>query len=169
MNLVPRLCVFSHMNLCHLISKSTFSKHHYLNWTELKFYSWQSCQYMSLKMFYCLSHNTHTFYLFSEHLTNPEGSHGQLVSPLSLSVEGIRSRYSMDKPFECHQCHKRYYLKKTLMRHLRLECNKEPQFQCPLCGKKFKQKSHLKTHILKVENPQSLKMYHKTLNTSYLV
>ncbi|KAE8747858.1 hypothetical protein FOCC_FOCC005470 [Frankliniella occidentalis] len=68
----------------------------------------------------------------------------------SEGMEQMRSRFSTDKPFECHQCQKRYYLKKTLMRHLRLECNKEPQFQCHLCSRKFKQKSHLKTHIMKV-------------------
>ncbi|XP_034249717.1 probable transcription factor Ken isoform X2 [Thrips palmi] len=106
----------------------------------------------------------------SEHLFNQVGSQGELVSnPLSQGVERIRSRFSMDKPFECHQCQKRYYLKKTLMRHLRLECNKEPQFQCPLCSKKFKQKSHLKTHILNVENPQLRKLNNETVDMSYLL
>lgn len=102
-----------------------------------------------------VDHSVLILSLFSDHLFNQLGRHGELVSDdLSRGTERIRSRFSMDKPFECHQCQKRYYLKKTLMRHLRLECNKEPQFQCPLCAKKFKQKSHLKTHILQVENPR---------------
>ncbi|KAK3915485.1 Zinc finger protein 510 [Frankliniella fusca] len=98
----------------------------------------------------------HLLSLFSEHVFGRMRSPESLVSvALSQGMEHIRSRFSTDKPFECHQCQKRYYLKKTLMRHLRLECNKEPQFQCHLCSKKFKQKSHLKTHILKVAHNDS--------------
>lgn len=90
-------------------------------------------------------------FFFPERIFTHARNHEGLVShAINQGFERIRSRFSVEKPFECHQCHKRYYLKKTLMRHLRLECNKEPQFQCPLCAKKFKQKSHLKTHILKV-------------------
>ncbi|XP_034249718.1 longitudinals lacking protein-like isoform X3 [Thrips palmi] len=46
-------------------------------------------------------------------------------------------------PFICPDCGKTYKHKITLNRHVRLECNKEPQFQCPVCPMRFKQKGHM--------------------------
>jgi hypothetical protein len=49
--------------------------------------------------------------------------------------------------FKCPGCGKSYWYKKTMLRHLRLECGKEPQFQCPYCPHRAKQKNHLVKHI----------------------
>ncbi|XP_069702168.1 longitudinals lacking protein, isoforms H/M/V-like isoform X22 [Periplaneta americana] len=49
--------------------------------------------------------------------------------------------------FKCPGCGKCYWYKKTMLRHLRLECGKEPQFQCPYCPHRAKQKNHLVKHI----------------------
>ncbi|XP_023703658.1 longitudinals lacking protein isoform X27 [Cryptotermes secundus] len=49
--------------------------------------------------------------------------------------------------FRCQRCGNFYTYKKNLLRHLNLECGKEPQFQCPYCPKKAKHKNHLLRHI----------------------
>ncbi|XP_063229146.1 zinc finger protein 397-like [Bacillus rossius redtenbacheri] len=49
--------------------------------------------------------------------------------------------------FACDQCGKAYNLRHTLLRHMRLECGKEPQFQCPHCPKRSKRRSNLLQHI----------------------
>ncbi|KAJ9596796.1 hypothetical protein L9F63_012177, partial [Diploptera punctata] len=49
--------------------------------------------------------------------------------------------------FKCPGCGKSYWYKKTMLRHLRLECGKEPQFHCPYCPHRAKQKNHLVKHI----------------------
>lgn len=53
----------------------------------------------------------------------------------------------MPGAFKCPGCGKSYWYKKTMLRHLRLECGKEPQFQCPYCPHRAKQKNHLVKHI----------------------
>lgn len=54
-----------------------------------------------------------------------------------------------DRPglFTCTACGKVYQWKKTLLRHVRHECGKEPQFQCPYCPQRTTQKNSLKNHI----------------------
>lgn len=47
----------------------------------------------------------------------------------------------------CPDCGKEYTLKHNLHRHIRLECNKEPQFSCKFCEYRAKQKSKLKYHL----------------------
>ncbi|XP_065209932.1 oocyte zinc finger protein XlCOF19-like [Planococcus citri] len=44
-------------------------------------------------------------------------------------------------PFYCPQCNNHYVWKKNLIRHLKLECGKEPRFQCTQCPYKTKHKS----------------------------
>ena len=58
---------------------------------------------------------------------------------------------SMRAVYGCRQCGKTYCWKKTLQRHMKLECGgKEPQFPCPVCNYRFKYKSHRLRHMTKV-------------------
>lgn len=50
-------------------------------------------------------------------------------------------------PFYCPQCNNHYMWKKNLIRHMRLECGKEPTFQCPICPLRTKHKSSLIGHV----------------------
>lgn len=52
-----------------------------------------------------------------------------------------------EKQHICFQCNKEYTWKKSLKRHLRLECGKEPTFQCLFCPYKAKQKTTLQNHM----------------------
>ena len=54
------------------------------------------------------------------------------------------SRYSSS--FQCTACGNGYKYRRSLLRHIRLECGKEPQFQCPACPLKFKHRNHLVRH-----------------------
>jgi len=45
-------------------------------------------------------------------------------------------RYTDVGQFECPKCSKTYSYFRTLKRHLKLECGKEPQLQCPYCPKR---------------------------------
>ncbi|XP_044737199.1 longitudinals lacking protein, isoforms A/B/D/L isoform X32 [Chrysoperla carnea] len=49
--------------------------------------------------------------------------------------------------FVCNQCGRTYKNKGHLRRHVRYECNKEPQFECPCCQRKFHQKSNMRCHV----------------------
>ncbi|XP_021915086.1 longitudinals lacking protein, isoforms A/B/D/L isoform X25 [Zootermopsis nevadensis] len=48
--------------------------------------------------------------------------------------------------FQCTTCGNIYKYRRSLLRHIRLECGKEPQFQCPGCPLRFKHKNHLMRH-----------------------
>ncbi|KAJ9596802.1 hypothetical protein L9F63_012183, partial [Diploptera punctata] len=58
-----------------------------------------------------------------------------------------KRRYSDIGEFECPKCLKKYGYFRTLRRHLRLECGKEPQLKCPYCPKLMIHKANLKQHI----------------------
>lgn len=53
------------------------------------------------------------------------------------------------KLVQCPQCGHKYRWKKTLLRHLRDECNKPPQFQCKYCLKFMSRRWYLEQHIRK--------------------
>ena len=50
-------------------------------------------------------------------------------------------------PFKCLRCGNSYTYRKNLMRHINLECGKEPKFQCPHCPRKAKHKAHILRHM----------------------
>ena len=53
--------------------------------------------------------------------------------------------------FKCNDCGKAYMWKKTLLRHIRLECGgKEPQFPCPICNYRFKYMCHRRRHMVAI-------------------
>ena len=50
--------------------------------------------------------------------------------------------------FRCDQCLSRCYKnKKSLLRHQRYECHKDPTFSCPYCAHKAKYRNNLFSHI----------------------
>nr|CAD7193550.1 unnamed protein product [Timema douglasi] len=69
----------------------------------------------------------------------------QLLQHSALSTQneliGMGRKRNTNELFPCVNCGRLYQWKKTLLRHIRLECGKEPQFQCPYCPKKTKIKT----------------------------
>ncbi|XP_055530378.1 longitudinals lacking protein, isoforms H/M/V isoform X9 [Wyeomyia smithii] len=60
---------------------------------------------------------------------------------------GRLPRSTIGDRFYCDVCPNRSYtMKENLMRHKRVECQKEPQIVCPLCDKKFYYASQLSLH-----------------------
>jgi len=55
---------------------------------------------------------------------------------------------SDNKSFKCPDCGRCYLHRRSLWRHMKLECGKEPMFQCPHCPKRSKLKENLKQHVL---------------------
>ena len=49
--------------------------------------------------------------------------------------------------YKCPRCGNGYTYRKNMLRHVNLECGKEPRFQCPYCPKKAKHKNHILTHM----------------------
>lgn len=54
--------------------------------------------------------------------------------------------YTIDG-YRCPKCGRLYSARKNLVRHLNIECMKEPQFQCPYCPHKNHRRNELKKHI----------------------
>lgn len=61
-------------------------------------------------------------------------------------------RYTDVGQFECPKCSKTYSYFRTLKRHLKLECGKEPQLQCPYCPKRTIHNANLKKHIFRMHS-----------------
>jgi hypothetical protein len=59
-----------------------------------------------------------------------------------------RRRYTDSGRFECPKCLKTYSYSRTLKRHVKFECGKEPQLQCPHCPKRTIHNANLKRHIM---------------------
>lgn len=54
--------------------------------------------------------------------------------------------------YTCASCFRTYRHKRSLRRHEKFDCGKEPQFSCATCGKKAYQKVNLKSHVCKARS-----------------
>lgn len=64
-----------------------------------------------------------------------------------VSLNSMYYRGQSSGCFPCDGCGSSYRHKRSLQKHMRLECGKEPQFHCPYCPMKMKQKGNLRKHI----------------------
>ncbi|KAJ9600575.1 hypothetical protein L9F63_026287 [Diploptera punctata] len=77
----------------------------------------------------------------------------QIQSNQQLNSKQISS-YRFPGAFSCPRCRKVYRYKTNMLRHLKLECGKDPQFQCPYCPRQTKHKSSMQRHIENRHTPR---------------
>lgn len=56
--------------------------------------------------------------------------------------------------YYCQECFKAYKQQRSLWRHMKYECGKEPQFACKFskCHYKTKHKASVKNHLMNLHN-----------------
>ncbi|XP_068618582.1 modifier of mdg4-like isoform X2 [Battus philenor] len=59
------------------------------------------------------------------------------------------AQYKTDKGYRCPNCQRCYNARKNLVRHVTLECGREPQYRCPHCAYSKHRRNELKKHIEK--------------------
>ncbi|XP_018332839.1 longitudinals lacking protein, isoforms A/B/D/L isoform X3 [Agrilus planipennis] len=57
------------------------------------------------------------------------------------------TEYRTANGFECPNCDKVYSAGRNLLRHINVECGKEPQFSCPLCKYKNYRRNEVTNHV----------------------
>ena len=89
-------------------------------------------------------------------LTNLQHSAGSLLQTHNVKDQlqvyqqqgaKLSSTYKFPGAFPCPRCRKVYRYKTNMLRHVKLECGKDPQFQCPYCPRQTKHKSSMQRHI----------------------
>ncbi|XP_077287599.1 uncharacterized protein LOC143912216 isoform X2 [Arctopsyche grandis] len=59
------------------------------------------------------------------------------------------AQYASAKGFTCPNCQRTYNARKNLVRHINLECGREPQYKCPHCPHGNHRRNELKRHMEK--------------------
>ncbi|XP_075978620.1 longitudinals lacking isoform X2 [Anticarsia gemmatalis] len=59
------------------------------------------------------------------------------------------AQYKTEKGYKCPNCQRCYNARKNLVRHVTLECGREPQYKCPYCAYSKHRRNELKKHIEK--------------------
>ncbi|XP_059050757.1 longitudinals lacking protein, isoforms F/I/K/T-like isoform X3 [Achroia grisella] len=57
------------------------------------------------------------------------------------------AQYKTEKGYKCPNCQRCYNARKNLVRHVTLECGREPQYKCPYCAYSKHRRNELKKHI----------------------
>ncbi|KAG5892479.1 hypothetical protein JTB14_015389 [Gonioctena quinquepunctata] len=74
---------------------------------------------------------------------------------LAIAIRGLRQRHTLvkhlflhtgKKPFECHNCQKKFAEKRNLEVHMKIHTGERP-YKCSICLKAFAQKGYVKIHI----------------------
>lgn len=59
------------------------------------------------------------------------------------------AQYKSEKGYKCPKCQRCYNARKNLVRHVTLECGREPQYKCPYCSYSKHRRNELKKHLEK--------------------
>ncbi|KAM3957741.1 uncharacterized protein ACR2FA_008254 isoform 2-T2 [Aphomia sociella] len=59
------------------------------------------------------------------------------------------AQYKTERGYKCPNCQRCYNARKNLVRHVTLECGREPQYKCPHCSYSKHRRNELKKHIEK--------------------
>ncbi|KAJ4427492.1 hypothetical protein ANN_25140 [Periplaneta americana] len=79
-------------------------------------------------------------------LIQDHGLTGHNRQPRQSRMKNV-NLYRNPGAFSCPRCRKVYRYRTNMLRHLKVECGKEPQFQCPYCPCQTKHKSSMQRHI----------------------
>ncbi|XP_035445525.1 longitudinals lacking protein isoform X2 [Spodoptera frugiperda] len=84
--------------------------------------------------------------------SSPErGERGGKTSPYNIlppaSARLECAQYKTEKGYRCPKCQRCYNARKNLVRHVTLECGREPQYKCPYCAYSKHRRNELKKHI----------------------
>jgi rubrerythrin len=70
---------------------------------------------------------------------------------LSVAEDELNGNQDMPglakKVWKCGRCGKLYNYKRSLTRHIKMECGQEPKHECPICMKMYTYKHVLKDHL----------------------
>lgn len=90
---------------------------------------------------------------------NPETTEIAVELPLTQTDIPVEEEHSTSRQsanfqilgtsYSCQNCGKSYNAKRNLMRHLKVECGKDPQFGCPFCDYKNHRKNEMRKHCRK--------------------
>lgn len=64
------------------------------------------------------------------------------------------------KGYKCPNCQRSYNARRNLVRHVTLECGRDPQYKCPYCSYSKHRRNELKNHIKK-KHPNQNDRSHK--------
>ncbi|KAJ3635647.1 hypothetical protein MTP99_008539 [Tenebrio molitor] len=88
---------------------------------------------------------------------------GSLFSPVGIfGLKQLKYKIVMSLllgAYQCPICLRRYKVQRSLWRHQKYECQKEPAFQCPRCEHRAKHKSSILKHIFSVHTDDNVKPY----------
>ncbi|XP_053606425.1 longitudinals lacking protein, isoforms A/B/D/L-like isoform X2 [Plodia interpunctella] len=59
------------------------------------------------------------------------------------------AQYKTEKGFKCPNCQRLYNARKNLVRHVTLECGRDPKYKCPFCSYSKHRRNELTRHIQK--------------------
>ncbi|KOB68383.1 Uncharacterized protein OBRU01_18335 [Operophtera brumata] len=59
------------------------------------------------------------------------------------------AQYKTERGYKCPNCQRCYNARKNLVRHVTLECGRDPKYRCPYCAYSKHRRNELKKHIEK--------------------
>ncbi|KAH0952455.1 hypothetical protein HN011_012357 [Eciton burchellii] len=79
----------------------------------------------------------------------------QVVDPLELITlrnDKIdwRTTAAISQGFRCLRCGRCYKFKRSLRRHVKVECGKTPKHKCPYCQHRSKYRASISKHVLSI-------------------
>ncbi|XP_063827980.1 longitudinals lacking protein, isoforms F/I/K/T-like isoform X2 [Ostrinia nubilalis] len=72
-----------------------------------------------------------------------------ILPPDDVGADFALGKRKVEKRYKCPKCQRAYNARRNLVRHVTLECGREPQYKCPFCSYSKHRRNELKNHINK--------------------